>query len=168
MFIYERAYVAVMPDHKLEVILASAIPLVEAIFYKNSAPHTTAERILGSAEPIISNADITPYVGNFPESFAFPAISGFVGDYIQNRGKRIGNKVLQKIGQYFPEISATVISVYFTLGETVFPYILPGSADIRDVPAVLISVLAGYALAKIGRKSGFNDKVDALCEKANY
>jgi len=155
-----------MKSHKLEGILASAVPLAEAIFYKNSAPHTTAERTLGTAEPLINNANITPYVGNFPESFAIPAISGFVGDYIEYQGQKRGSKVLQKIGQYFPEISATAISAYFILGETILPQILPGSADIRDVPAVLVSALAGCALAKIGRKSGFNEKVYTLSQKA--
>ena len=155
-----------MTNHKLEGILASTVPLAEAIFYKNSAPHTTAERTMGTAEPLINNSDITPYVGNFPESFAIPVISGFVGDYISYQGQKRDSKILQKIGQYFPEISATATSAYFTLGETILPQILPGSADIRDVPVVLISVLAGYMLAKIGRKSGFNDKVYALSKQA--
>ena len=77
-----------MKIHKLEGILASAVPLAEAIFYKNSAPHTTAERTLGTAEPLVNNATITPYVGNFPESFTIPAISGFVGDYIEYQGQK--------------------------------------------------------------------------------
>ena len=153
--------------HKLETILASSIPLAEAIFYKNSAPHTTAERTMGTAEPLINDPNITPYVGNFPESFAIPAISGFVGDYIKYQGQKKGSKILQKIGKYFPEISATTISAYFTLGETILPQILPGSADISDVPAVLISALAGYTLAKIGRKSGFNDQIYALSQKTH-
>jgi len=148
-----------MISHKLEGILASAVPLAEAVFYRNSVPHTPAERIMGTIEPLINNANITPYVGNSPESFVIPAISGFVGDYIEYQGQKRESKLLQRIGQYFPEISATAISTYFTLGETILPQILPGSADIKDVPAVLVSALAGYILARTGRKSGFNEKV---------
>jgi len=148
-----------MTKHKLEGILTSAVPLAEAVFYRNSAPHTTAERAMGTAEPLVNNPNITPYVGNFPESFAIPAISGFIGDYIELQGQRRGSKILQKIGRYLPEITTTALATYFSLGETLLPQILPGSADIRDVPAVLISALAGYALAKLGRKSGFNQKV---------
>ena len=155
-----------MKRHRLEGVLASAVPLAEAIFYKNSAPHTAAERAMGTAEPFVENATITPHVGNFPESFAIPAVSGFAGDYIEYLGQKRGSKTLRMIGQYFPEISATAISTYFTLGETILPQILPGSADVRDVPAVLISALAGYALAKIGRKSRFKDKLYALSQKA--
>ncbi|MFB6246415.1 MAG: hypothetical protein ABEI74_02400 [Candidatus Pacearchaeota archaeon] len=155
-----------MKTHKLEGILASSAPLAEAMFYKNSAPNTPAQRTMGTAEPLINNSDITPYVGNFPESFAIPAISGFVGDYIEYQGQKRENKILQKIGQYFPEISATAISAYFTLGETILPQILPGTADIKDIPSALVSAFAGYTIAKVGRKSGFNKKIYALSEKA--
>ena len=155
-----------MKNYKLEGILASTIPIAEAIFYKNSAPHTTAERAIGATEPLINNLNITPYVGNFPESFAIPAIAGFVGDYIEHQGQKRRNKILQKIGQCFPEISATAVSTYFILGETIIPQILPGSADIKDIPAVLISALAGYTLAKIGRKSRFNNKIYEFSEQA--
>ncbi|MEK6894706.1 MAG: hypothetical protein AABX10_04540 [Nanoarchaeota archaeon] len=155
-----------MKSRKLEGILASAIPLVEAIFYRNSAPHTPTERIIGSPEPLINSPNITPYVGNFPESFAIPAIAGFVGDYIEAQGHRTGIKLLQKIGQHFPEVSATAVSTYFALGETILPQILPGTADIRDVPVVIISALAGYMLAKVGRKSGFNNRLYSISKNA--
>ena len=154
-----------MKNYKLEGILATTIPLAEAVFYENSALHTTAERVMGIAEPIINNAEITPYIGNFPESFAIPAISGFLGDYIETQGIQRGNKLLEKVGKYCPEISTATISTYFTLGETVLPQILPGTADIRDIPAVLISAFAGYVLAKLGRKSGFNEKVYEMAKE---
>jgi hypothetical protein len=154
-----------MVSHKLEGFLACAVPLAEGVFYKNSAPHTPAERIMGTIDPLINNPNITPYVGNFPESFAIPAISGFLGDYILSQGRKSGSGILQKVGEFFPEISTAAIGAYFTLGETILPQILPGSADIRDVPAVLISALCGYTLAKIGRKSGFNNKIEGLFEE---
>ena len=151
-----------MAGEKLEAALAGSVPLAEALFYRNSAPHTTAERAMGVSDPIINNPEITPYVGNFPECFAIPAVSGFVGDYISHQGQKRNSPTLQKIGEYFPEITTTAISTYFVLGETVLPQILPGSADPKDIPAVLLSALAGYALAKIGRKSRLSERIGSL------
>ncbi|MFA6461238.1 MAG: hypothetical protein WCV90_03140 [Candidatus Woesearchaeota archaeon] len=156
-----------MAHYKLEGILASTIPLVESLFYRNSVPHTPAERVMGTTEPIIYNSSITPHMGNFPECFVIPAVSGFVGDYLSYQGSIRNNPFLQRVGQYFPEISALAISTYFTLGETLLPQILPGVADIKDVPAVLLSTLAGYVLAKIGRESGFNHKASLIIGEAN-
>ena len=148
-----------MFNHKLEGILASVVPVVGSLFYKNSAPHTSAERLMGTSEPLINNRFITPYVGDFPESFFIPAISGLVGDFIIYQGQKRDNKYLQKIGQYFPEISTTIVGAYFTLGETILPQILPGTADVKDVPAVIISSVAGYVISKIGRNLDLNKKV---------
>lgn len=149
----------VFGKNNLKGLLASLVPLAEAVFYKNSAPSIPAERILGTKDPLFNNDYITPYVGNFPESFAIPAVSGLVGDYLEFKGRANGSKLLEEIGRLFPEITTTTISTYFALGETLLPQILPGTADVRDVPAVLISALAGYTLAKIGRESGFNKKI---------
>lgn len=74
---------------------------------------------------------------------------------------------MQKIGEFFPEISMATISTYFALGESLLPQILPGGPDIRDISSVLISAIADYTLAKIGRKSGFNDKIYEISKKAN-
>ena len=150
--------------NKVLGIGASIIPVTEFVFYKNSAPNTPAERILGTAEPIVNNSNLTPYIGNFPECFAIPSVSGLVGGYIEERGKSNGNKFTERVGRYFPEVSTGALSTYFILGETILPQILPGIADVKDVPAVLISALAGYTLAKLGQKSGLGNR---LSEKAN-
>ncbi|MEK6915533.1 MAG: hypothetical protein AABW89_03265 [Nanoarchaeota archaeon] len=156
-----------MKKNKLKGLLASVIPLAEALFYKNSAPHTPAERILGNAEPLINNDHITPYIGNFPESFVIPAVSGLVGDYLEFKGRETGSKLLEKVGKCLPQISTAIIGAYFTLGETLLPQILPGTADVRDVPAVIVSAFAGYTLAKLGKESGFNRRVYNSLNRAN-
>lgn len=152
---------------KTAMTIAGSIPLAEAVFYKNSAPNTTAERIIGTADSLVNIKNITPFVGDFPETLAVSATSGIIGDYLEFLGKRKNNKFLERIGRYFPEITTSVVSAYFTLGETIFPQILPGSPDIRDVPAVLITALAGYTLAKIGRSSRFNKNLYSLVKKTN-
>lgn len=144
---------------KTLLTLAISVPLVQSVFFKNSAPSTSAERMMGTKEPFIYDLNITPYLGNFPESFGVPAMSGLLGDLIKAYGEDKQNNVITKIGKYFPEISTSTIITYFTLGETILPQILPGTADIKDVPAVLISALAGYTIAKITQKNNFYTKL---------
>ncbi len=144
---------------------ASAIPVAEFVFYKNSAPNTPAERILETAEPIINNSNLTPYVGNFPECFAIPLVSGVVGDYIEEKGKSSGNRLVEKVGKYFPEVSTGALSTYFILGETILPQMLPGTADVKDLPAVLVSALAGYTLAKLGQKYKIRERIFSSARK---
>ncbi|MBS3175380.1 hypothetical protein J4440_05855 [Candidatus Woesearchaeota archaeon] len=141
--------------------IACSLPLVELLFYRISVPlRTPDERAIGvSGEPLIYNENLTPYIGNFPESFWLPLASGMIGDTIAAKGISTQNNFLVKVGKYFPEITTTAVRTYFTLGETLLPNILPGTPDVKDVPAVLFSALAGYVIAKIGRKSGFNNRV---------
>jgi hypothetical protein len=154
---------------KIGLGLSLGIPSAEALFYRNSIPTTTAQRCMGIThnEPLINSRYLTLYVGNLPEGFVLPAISGFIGDCIESQGQKRSNRLLQNIGKYFPEISTSLMISYITLGETVLPQIYPGTADIKDVPAVIISALAGYTLAKIGRSSGFNNKVYRFINKFN-
>ena len=152
---------------KICMTLASSVLLAEAVFYKNSAPHTNAERTIGTIEPLVNNSNITPYVGDFPETLAVSASSGIIGDYIEILGKSKGNKLLEKIGKYFPEIATSAVSTYFTLGESIVPQILPGGADVRDIPAVLLTALAGYTLAKISRSSGLNENIYQVIKNIN-
>jgi hypothetical protein len=155
---------------KLEKTLAGlsgAIALTTPLFFRPTAPHTPAERILGTAKPIINNSSVTPYIGNLPDTFAVCSTSGLVGDYINSIGISKNNKFLQACGKYFPEIVTGLTSAYFTLGETILPQILPGAADSRDVPLTIIGALAGYTLAKLGRKSGLNERVYSFIRNFN-
>lgn len=151
-----------MKISKLEKTLAccaGGIALIAPLFFRPTAPHTAAERILGPTKPLINNPCITPYIGNLPDTFAVCAASGFLGDYIESVGNARNNSFLKKVGRYFPEITAVLTTTYFTLGETILPKILPGVNDFRDVPFTILGALAGYTLANLGRKSGLNNKI---------
>jgi hypothetical protein len=155
---------------KLEKTLTGfvgVIALTTPLFFRNTAPHTSAERILGPTLPLINNANVTPYIGNLPETFSFCSAAGLVGDYIESVGFAKNNKLLKTIGNYFPEITAGLTSTYFAVGETILPQILPGTADGRDVPWTILGALLGYTLAKIGRKSGFNERVYSSIKRIN-
>lgn len=152
---------------KLTGIISALIPIATIPFYRDSTPSTSAQRVLGTYEALIKNPNITPYIGNFPDTFMVSVASGFIGDCIQSVGLNRKNRFLQKIGRYFPEISAGAISVYSILGESILPQIFPGTADFRDIPAALFGALTGYCLAKLGRKSGLNKKCFELIERVN-
>jgi hypothetical protein len=70
------------------------------------------------------------------------------------------------VGRYFPEITASLTSAYFTLGETILPQILPGHADINDVPLTILGALSGYTLAKLCRKSGLSERIYSIVRKS--
>lgn len=143
--------------------VSAAVPALEYLMFRNTAP-TTAARLSDTQEPLLNTA-LTPYLGNFPESFAVPALAGVAGDCLEAYGARKGSAALEIGGKYLPEISAVGISAYFALGETVLPAILPGTADPCDIPAVLISALAGYAVARLGRKACITQRIhDAVLE----
>jgi hypothetical protein len=152
---------------KAVVTGAGTVALATPLFFRPAAPHTPAERILGPTKPLINNPNITPYIGNLPDTFAVCAASGFVGDYIESVGHSKNSRFLKFAGKYFPEITAGLTSAYFTLGETILPQILPGAVDIRDVPLTILGALSGYALAKIGRKTGFNERVYSFIRNFN-
>jgi len=158
---------AISKLEKAVVGLSGGVALATPFFFRPAAPHTPAERILGPTKPIINNPNITPYIGNLPDTFAVCSASGFVGDYIESIGNARNNKFLKAVGRYFPEITVGLTSAYFTLGETILPQILPGAADVRDVPLTILGALSGYALAKIGRKSGFNERVYSAIRNFN-
>lgn len=144
---------------KILLGISSLVPITESIFFKNSVPSTNAERILGTKEAIINLPMITPYLGDFPETFVISAISGIFANYLEDLGKNKKSILIEKIGKYLPEITTYSITTYFTLGETILPQILPGTPDIKDIPAVLISSLAGYTISKITQQNNIYSKL---------
>ncbi len=83
-----------------------------------------------------------------------PAVSRHIGDwrYIvcyggvlpALGGRYLINRGMHKIGRWLPKVTAMVASIYMALGESVLPGILPGAADLADVPVVLIAGTATY------------------------
>jgi hypothetical protein len=92
------------------------------------------------------------YFGDVPEIFTAVLASGIIADKIEDYGKNNRNKVIEFIGRHFPALTSAIIGTYYTLGETVLPQLLPGTADSKDVPAVLITALASPFVANYIRK----------------
>lgn len=108
--------------------------------------------------------------GDTPEIFAAIMASGFIGDKIECYGKRKENKFIEYVGRNFPTITATAVGTYYALGEMVMPQILPGTPDIKDVPAVIITVLLTPFIANYIRKQwkhGWKDKIQNYIAETN-
>lgn len=87
---------------------------------------------------------ITEHIGDFSLVGIPILFSNLIAGKVEELGKKYNSRVLEKIGHYAPEITAGLTTAYFTLGESVLPQILPGTADPKDIPAVLIAGLSFY------------------------
>ncbi|HLC77692.1 MAG TPA: hypothetical protein VJH92_01045 [Candidatus Nanoarchaeia archaeon] len=92
------------------------------------------------------------YFGDVPEIFAANVVSGFVGNKIEEYGHRTSNRFIETMGRYFPTLTAAAVGAYYTLGETIFPQILPGTPDSKDVPAVIVASIASPIVTNYLRK----------------
>ncbi|MFH1637146.1 MAG: hypothetical protein ABIB71_01845 [Candidatus Woesearchaeota archaeon] len=102
------------------------------------------------------------YFGDVPEIFTAILASGFVGEKIEEYGKSKSNRFLEFCGKYLPQITAAMVGTYYTLGETILPQILPGTADLKDVPAVIITAIASPIITNYVVKSWKNSWKDKL------
>ena len=114
-------------------VIAGSIPFLESLFYRNSALNTTSGRLIDTSKPLIYDRDVTPYVGNWAESFAVPLASGLIWDFIEIAGKKRGSKFLEKLGRYFPEIDDEGNPKYdgVNLGGSCY-YILEASKKLKS------------------------------------
>lgn len=92
-----------------------------------------------SLPPISNNIGDWAYI-----SYWFGAVPALAGKMLIGKGERENKRYLVKVGEYLPKIITTLATIYFTLGESVFPKILPGTADPNDIPAVLLAGIATY------------------------
>ncbi len=109
--------------------------------------------------------------GDTPEIFAAVMVSGFVANKIEEYGQRRNNKLVEYFGRHFPTITAAAVGVYYSLGETIFPQILPGTADVKDVPAVIITALVSPVIANYVRKrwrSDWKEKLQNIVRSINH
>jgi hypothetical protein len=100
--------------------------------------------------------------GDAHEIFAAVLASGFMANKIEEYGQRKRNKIIEYFGRYFPAITAAAAGAYYSLGETIFPQILPGTADVKDVPAVIITALVSPVIANYVRKQWRNEWKEKL------
>jgi len=90
---------------------------------------------------------LTEHIGDFALA-AFPVVCASRVNRENNFLTKHDSKILKFCGHYFPEIVTGLTSVYFTLGESLLPQILPGTADWKDIPAPLIAALSYYFFSK--------------------
>ena len=108
--------------------------------------------------------------GDTPEMFTAIMASGLVADKIEEYGQRKGSKAIEYIGRHFPNLIAAAVGTYYALGETILPQLLPGTAEVKDVPAVAITALASPFVANYVRKkwkNGWKDKLRNLMTSYN-
>jgi hypothetical protein len=108
--------------------------------------------------------------GDTPEMFAAILASGFLGNKIEEYGERRKSRFIKGIGRNFANITAAAVGLYYTLGESIMPYLLPGTADTNDIPAVVLTALASPFVANFIRKSWKNswkDKLRTLAAQVN-
>lgn len=97
------------------------------------------------------------YFGDTPEIFTAILASSFVANRIEEYGEKRESKLFESLGRYFPALTAAAIGMYYTLGETVLPQLLPGTADIKDVPAVILTAVTSPFVANYVRKEWKNN-----------
>lgn len=91
---------------------------------------------------------ITEHIGDFA-LIGVPIIySNYISSKIEDLGRKFNSELVEKIGHYLPEIATGLTTTYFALGESVLPQILPGTADPKDIPAVLIAGISTYLVSR--------------------
>ena len=110
------------------------------------------------------------YFGDAPEIFATILASGFVANKIEEYGKTRENKFIESCGRHLPTLTAAIVGTYYALGETILPQLLSGTADAKDVPAVVLTALASQFVANYVRKkwkSTWKEKMKHLVNSVN-
>ena len=88
------------------------------------------------------------YVGDFIHVGFYSAFSDYIARGIENFGKQRGNRLIQKTGEYFSEITIPLVTAYFVLGETMINWIPGNTMDEKDIYAALIGGGGGFLYAK--------------------
>ena len=110
---------------------------------------------------------IESYFGDTPEIFTAVLASGLLGDKIEQYGKTKNKPLIEKIGKHFPVITAAAVGAYYTLGESIMPYLLPGTADTKDIPAVIATAIASPIVVNYARKNwpAWKEKIRGYLKK---
>jgi len=110
------------------------------------------------------------YFGDTPEIFTAIVASGFIANTIENYGQKEQSTAIETLGRYFPTLTALAVGTYYTLGESIAPYLLPGTADTKDIASVVITTIASPFVANYVRKawrSMWKSRVSQAIEEIN-
>ena len=80
-------------------------------------------------------------IGDFKWVAAAGILPALAGDIIP---KKYLSPTLEKIMHWTPKAAVVLCTIYVSLGESVLPRILPGTADVWDIPAAVIAGAATY------------------------
>ena len=87
---------------------------------------------------------VLDHIGDFKYVFLCSWGLSSVRHSLVNIGERKNKKYLIKIGEWIPKVGIGLATLYYTLGESVLPQILDGTADPKDIPAILIAGISCY------------------------
>ena len=91
---------------------------------------------------------ITEHIGDFALAAGPVFIASGVKGFVESFGRYLDSNLIENVGRFLPEITTSLTMIYFTLGESIAPAILPGSANPKDIPAALIAAVGTYIAFK--------------------
>ncbi len=91
---------------------------------------------------------ITEHIGDFCLVSTPIYFSQGLSLIIEDFGRERNLPIIQRVGRYFTEFTTAATVAYFSLGESLLPQILPGTADPKDIAAVLSAGLSAYVIWK--------------------
>jgi hypothetical protein len=91
---------------------------------------------------------ITEHIGDFALAAGPVIIASGMKGFIESFGRYLDSNLIENAGRFLPEITTCLTMIYFTLGESIAPVILPGTPSPEDIPAALIAAVAAYIAYK--------------------
>ena len=107
---------------------------------------------------------ISEHIGNWTYIACSGYIPASVGALINliNEHNNNPSPYLVKCGKYLPKITTFLTVAYMSLGESYFPQLLSGTADTKDIPAIIVAGIATYVsvdvITNIGKIFNYEKK----------
>ena len=92
------------------------------------------------------------YINDFIWVGAYAVFSDHITRRIEKIGKQTGNKLIQKTGKYFNEITIPLVTAYFVLGETTINWIPKNTMEEKDIYAAIAGGTIGFLYAKVVKR----------------
>ncbi|MFC1697752.1 hypothetical protein ACFL1H_05440 [Nanoarchaeota archaeon] len=87
---------------------------------------------------------ISQHIGNWTYIWASGVIPAMMSNIFFEFSRTNINDYVDNIARKIPKVTTALATTYLILGESIFPYILPGTADIKDIPAALLAGVSTY------------------------
>jgi hypothetical protein len=118
-----------------------------------NTPFLASRRVYAATLTLFIGSSLFSLVGNVLQNTSlFRHLSSPLQILVQVTGDIVWATVaMMAVRRFVPdriahkmEIGALVLCVYFALGESIVPQLLPGTADPRDIPAAILGVAIYY------------------------